>query len=186
MTPTQRSSASRRRRIGMRAAFTLIEVMVAMTLGVGVVLGARMLAESLALETRAAATQARRVDADANAEHWLRNLVRNTDAQEALQGDSASVAFASWCDTPLGWQERCPVRLAVQQTGEAARVRVTTFDNSVVELPWRPAFARLIYLANGASGGAWSQQWSDEISRPVGIGLVLDADTLILRVGRRQ
>jgi prepilin-type N-terminal cleavage/methylation domain-containing protein len=168
-----------------RGGFTLVEVIVAVVLATVIVLGTRALADALASYARASMFAARRLDRDANAEHWMRVLVRNLDSSDPLAGDSTQTTFTSWCLTGPGWYERCAVRLEIMRVDGRSALRATTVDRNALMLPWRPQSSRFIYLRSGGSGGTWSEVWLDEIARPVALGVVLDADTLILRIGDR-
>lgn len=43
----------------------------------------------------------------------------------------------------------------------------------------------LRYLHDASSGGTWLRSWREAISVPLALGVILDGDTLILRIGER-
>lgn len=43
----------------------------------------------------------------------------------------------------------------------------------------------LRYLVDPAHGGAWLPSWMQPVTTPLALGVILDADTLILRIGER-
>ena len=114
--------ARRRTSSPMRVGFTLIEVLVAMTIAATVVVTARLLLERLGDEAMRLAAYAARTDSDANAEQTLRDLVGRlevgTDDGRRFAGQEQATRFTSWCDVPAGWQERCTVTLAIDAQGE--------------------------------------------------------------------
>lgn len=172
-----------------RCGFTLVEVMVALLVSGVVVLGARMMLEQLGDEATRILRYAAHTDRDANAERQLRALTRRleiaTTASSEFGGDEQSAHFSSWCDVPGGWQERCAVTLAVDVQSEKHMLvaRLSTGEELIV----RDRFERceLRYLKDASVGGTWFRSWGTGISAPIAIGVIVDRDTLILRIGER-
>jgi hypothetical protein len=180
----------RRARYGTAAGFTVIEIIVALFIGAVVVLGARSLLEGLAAQTSRVTTTARDGDRDANGERLLRGLVGRleigTDSSRRFGGDEREVHFSSWCDVARGWQERCSVSLALEPTraGIALVGRLSTGESIVLREAARGEGLR--YLADAASGGRWFVRWGDGLTAPLAVGVLLDGDTIIVRVGERS
>jgi prepilin-type N-terminal cleavage/methylation domain-containing protein len=172
-----------------RAGFTLIEVLIAMAIGATVVLGARVLMERLGDGALRIGEAARAADADANGERLLRALVGSVEvgpeAALAFGGDEREARLTSWCETPAGWQERCRVTLVVGTLDgtPALLAALSTGDTLVVRRAAR--FAALRYLESAAGGGRWFRYWDDGLLAPRAIGVLLDGDTLIVRIGDR-
>ena len=172
-----------------RAGFTLVEVLVALLIAGTVVVTARMLLEQLAEDAKRLVAHAATTDTEANAERALRELVSRLEvgAQDSRRfgGDERVTRFTSWCDVPRGWQERCTVTLTVDRQGPQ-RVLVASLSTGDV-LVIRRDFSNfaLRYLGDAARGGTWFRSWGESITAPLAIGVVLDADTLILRIGER-
>src|SRR5438093_4228596 len=101
-----------------RRGFTLMEVLVALTIGAVVVLLAHQLFAGVADRGRTL-TEARTVlDRTANARRWLGatllSLDVGTDGASGFEGRPDHAAFTTWLRTPDGWFERRIVSLARQ------------------------------------------------------------------------
>lgn len=171
--------------------FGLLELMVAIAIAGMAVSAAAVLLVSLGDRISAVRVSAERADRDANAERLLTALVRNLDAgsdrDRLLEGEPDEVRFSSWCDGPRGRPEPCQVHLLVVETaiGHDVEVRLTGHHapDSLAFLLWRGArSAKIIYLVDAGNGGTWAEQWVIT-PFPLGLGLVLDADTLVLPAG---
>ena len=178
-----------RRRVSIRrAAFTLMEVIVAMLLASMVVLGARALADALVLQATETSTSMQRIDRDVNAERFLRGVVGRLERGDSLTGRFTggpdSVAFSSWCDTAHGWQERCRIRIVAVRQRAAASLVVRLSTGEVLLLRSARSVS-LRYLTDATNGGSWTDSWTDMVHLPPAIGVLSDRDTLILRVGDR-
>ncbi|MGH7621061.1 MAG: PulJ/GspJ family protein, partial [Gemmatimonadaceae bacterium] len=146
-----------------RAGFTLIEVIVALVVSAAVLLGARAMLGEVGDDALRIGAQARRIDHDANAERLMRGLVGQLElgTGEASQfaGDPARASFASWCDAPGGWQERCAVVLQIvpRSYGSALVVRTSVNGGFVVRDSVRSGSLR--YLTRVTNGGDWIRVW---------------------------
>jgi prepilin-type N-terminal cleavage/methylation domain-containing protein len=175
--------------------FTLIEVLVALAVGAVVVLGARLMLEGAADGGRRIARVAQGMDRDANAERLLRTTVASLEWGSAEEGgarfggDEREARFTSWCDAPGGWQERCDVSIAVTFDSSATHVAGSLSLSRVGAEPVqiRDGFTHgaLRYLADARDGGHWITKWDAGLAAPLAIGVILDRDTLVLRVGER-
>lgn len=173
----------------MRRGFTLIELLIALAIAGSVVMTARMLLEQLADDAERLVAHASETDSDANADRLLRELVLRlevgTDSARRFAGDERAARFTSWCEVPRGWQERCTVTLALDFEGRdpVLAASLSTGELLVLQRGFRSASLR--YLGDAARGGTWFRSWGESITAPLAIGVVLDADTLILRIGER-
>jgi len=165
----------------------------------GVVLvGGRLMFESMsgaAIHTIRSAQDADRV---ANADRLLRSLVGRlevgTDHARHFGGDERSVHFTTWCDTPAGWLERCDAVIGFEpHDGTPALVaHLTPVEPHgdlgprvfVVATGFRTGTLR--YLNDPRAGGRWFVRWGEAISAPLALGIVLDSDTSIVRIGERE
>jgi hypothetical protein len=174
-------------RIAARRAFTLVELIFALTLGAGLCLGARVLLDALGRAREVLAHEAARSDRAANGERLLRSLVANiradTGSVSHFEGDRRSARFASWCTVPSGWLERCVVCVSVRASGGDATV-VMSPDNggSFSVLNWRGS-PELRYLDASNGDSRWIDRWSSRSTVPAAVGVVGDGDTLALVVG---
>ena len=171
-----------------RGGFTLLEVMVALAISGLLLLGARALLVQVGAAAGQIAGSAAEVDREANAERLLRSLVGRVEQprpESEFVGTPQGVRFATWCDVPAGWLERCSVSLGILQAGEGRVLALQAEGGEVVALRRGFAAGHLLYLHDAGSGGMWRREWSSSVSAPVAIGVVMDGDTTILRVGER-
>jgi prepilin-type N-terminal cleavage/methylation domain-containing protein len=173
-----------------REGFTLLEVVVALTIAALLLLGARVMLGEVADGAARIADAATRADREANAERTLRDLAGRIellpDSGRGVAGDARGVRFATWCDVPGGWQERCTASLGfIRSNGQAVLVLEA---GPAPLLVVRRGFATggLIYLSDPGNGGAWVDAWTARAAVPPALGVVVDDDTLLLRVGDRQ
>jgi prepilin-type N-terminal cleavage/methylation domain-containing protein len=170
--------------------FTLIELVVAITLSGIVLLGARAVWESLARAVDRLRTQAAADTRRANGERLLRSLVGRlevgTDGAEQFAGDEHATRFTTWCDMPAGWQERCNAVIGIEpdsSTGLRLVARLSTGE--VVALQRGFGTGKLRYLNDPIGGGVWFRIWGHGITAPLAIGVITDGDTAIVRIGER-
>ena len=170
------------------SGFTLVEVLVALTLGAVIALGARLLLENLGAAASRIAEAARYQDADSNGERLLRSLVGRlevgTRRAGSFGGDEHEAHFSSWCETPRGWQEQCRVSLRVAATDSLLFLFASSPGETVPLLRARHVLA-LRYLADAAQRGNWLLRWGDGVTAPLALGVIIDTDTLIVRIGER-
>lgn len=169
--------------------FTLLEVMVALLVGMLVVALVRAFLERVADHADRVAVASAAADRDGNADRLLRGLAgraeMSADGHAVFEGGPASVRFSTWCDVPAGWLERCRVTLAfvtaagkpvlALEEGGAAPVVVRRLDEP----------GHFLYLRDAAGGGRWAGGWTSAVTAPLAIGVVVDGDTTILRIGER-
>ena len=172
-----------------RGGFTLIEVMVALVLSAIVLLGARAMLGEVGDDTLRIAAQARKLDADANGERTLRALVSELELGASdstqLSGDPRRANFASWCDVPAGWKERCAVSLIIERRADGDALVIQTSRSAALVVRERVRAGSLRYLSTVGGGGEWIRIWGAGITAPLAIGIILDADTLIVPIGER-
>lgn len=171
-----------------RGGFTLLEVMVALAISGLLLLGARALLVQVGDAAEQIAGTAAEVDREANAERLLRALVGRAEQPRSgseFVGTPQGVRFATWCDVPAGWQERCSISLGILRAGGAHVLALQAEGGEVMALRRGLADGHLLYLREPASGGTWQREWSSSVAPPVAIGVVMDGDTVILRLGER-
>lgn len=172
-----------------RGGFTLIEVVVALSLSAMLLLGARALFEQLGGHAEAMVEAAAAADRDANADAVLRARVgaaeASPDPARPFDGTADGARFHAWCETAAGWMERCRVTLGFIHAGQAPVLAVATDDGEPVVIRRGFRAGRLIYLRDAGNGGAWTRGWSSTVQPPLAVGVVIDGDTAILRIGER-
>lgn len=182
---------SRDPRAGLQdcSGFTLLELMIALTIGATLVLGARALLVQLADSADRVVDAAAVADRAANAERLLRDLVAQAALDEGdgarFTGDERASRFVTWCDVPAGWKERCLVTIGVVRSPNGLALVAGFPDGDVVVLRDGLATATLRYLYRAEGGGVWLPSWNSTVAIPLAVGAVLEGDTLILRIGAR-
>lgn len=175
-----------------KRGFTLIEVLVALTLTAMVVGAVRGLVEVVGDHALITAERARVIDSDANAERILRNLVGSaelaTKDDERFDGTSSGARFMSWCTVPRGWQERCRVALAFERlSGTADSVALVGTLSTGERLLFRAGHGpgSILYLGSARDGGTWFVAWRHSMAPPPAMAFVIGRDTMIVRIGDR-
>jgi prepilin-type N-terminal cleavage/methylation domain-containing protein len=173
-----------------RSGFTLIELIVAITISGIVLLGARALWESLAESVDRLRAQGATFDREANGERLLRSLVGRlevgTDRSREFAGDERHATFTTWCDVPAGWQERCAADLSIEpDSANTLRLVARLSTGEVITLQRGFQNGILRYLNDPAGRGVWFRIWGHGITAPLAIGVITDGDTAIVRIGER-
>ncbi len=178
------------RSIEKRRGFTLLEVLIALVTGAMVLLAARAMLEQLGATGRTVIAESRRLDYHANGERLLRvtlgRLEVGTSQAVSFAGNERGTRFSTWCDVPEGWLERCTATVAVVQVADSTVSLVLELSSEelyVIRSGARSGALR--YLERAEGGGSWYREWGAGITAPRAIGVVLDGDTLIFRIGER-
>lgn len=172
-----------------RGGFTLIEVIIALLVSGIVLLGARLLLSGLGDAAHRITARSREATSQVNGEAVLRALVGRlevgTTESAPFSGDPTETHFTTWCEVPAGWEERCGVTLAIEQVDSTSALiaRLPIQGRVVLERGFRTGAFR--YLNSPASGGQWFRSWGTGITAPLALGVILDTDTLIVRIGER-
>ena len=170
------------------AGFTLLEVLIALTVG-GMALGAAAaLLHGLGERAESLDGAVARHDRAANAERLMRSLFANLDlrpeAAPAAEGDERSVRVQSWCPTSHGWLAPCRGRLFFDSSdgGVALRIELAGAGVGPVTMILRRGLAgRFRYLLDPAYGGSWTDTWS-AVTVPAAVQMIMDADTILAGV----
>ncbi|MBW3571953.1 MAG: prepilin-type N-terminal cleavage/methylation domain-containing protein [Gemmatimonadetes bacterium] len=174
-----------------RAGFTLVEVMVAVVV-IGVVLvGARAMLGQIADDADRIAGAAAQADREGNAEALLRAVAGRLEVAPVPGGDARfegqpeGARFHSWCEVPDGWLERCRASVGFIPLDDGPALVLGLSTGEVVPLRRRIASGEILYLRDASDGGAWMRSWGASITPPVALGIVVDGDTSIIRIGER-
>jgi len=182
---------------GTRRGFTLVELMVSLVVCGFVLLGARMMFDGLAGAAHRTMLAAREADRVANADHLTRMLFARLEiglvGDTTFGGDPRSVHFSTWCQTPFGWLERCHALIALEVYRDT---NLLVAHLAPSEPRGNVGVGRLIlargfrsgalrYLNDPRAGGRWFVTWGDGIVAPLAVGVMLDGDTAIMRIGER-
>ena len=109
-----------------RRGFTLLELILALSLTGAAMLGAVLLLDQL--DDGTARIVARRADTDreANGARLLRWIIFEAhvspDTMLKFVGDDRSASFQSLCDVPGGWSEPCDATLTIDDRGDSSAI----------------------------------------------------------------
>jgi prepilin-type N-terminal cleavage/methylation domain-containing protein len=166
-----------------RDGFTILELMVALTLSAAVLLAGRMLTEQVAAIGDTIAFDAAVANSGRIRSRALHTIVRNieiaADSSNNFVGDARTAKFVSWCTGGEALKERCDVTLKADSI-----VTLTDPSGSLVVLR-DTVLGVLFYLGDARDGGHWSRSWGPGVVLPLAIGIVFRADTTVLRIGDR-
>ena len=172
-----------------RAGFTLVEVLVALSICAVVLVSARALLDGLATHAHATVRAMRRADATGNGERLARqlagNLVLAPGNARSFEGSTTEASFESWCPAARGGLERCGVRLALVGGSEEAGIVVSLSTGARIPLV-RGTNARLRYLSDPADGGRWDDVWRQPQTPPLAVAASAGGRTIMLRIGERR
>jgi len=171
-----------------RQGFTVLELSVALAVGGIVILAAWTMVDRVARTSAEIVAFAKETDREANSDRLLRSLLEGvevrTDSLARFVGGERSMRFITRCDMPGGWQEPCAAGLAIERVDAEPALHVVFAERIIV---LKPAVGRAYfrYLGSPADGGHWLPSWKSSLSIPWAVGVVLENDTLILRIGER-
>jgi prepilin-type N-terminal cleavage/methylation domain-containing protein len=174
-----------------RGGFTLVEVMVALVVIGVAVAGARVVLGQLADDAERIARSSADADREAGADALLRDLAGRLElggaagGERRFEGQPHGARFHSWCDVPAGWLERCEVTLGILDLDGQPVLAVRADGADPVALRRGFSEGEILYLRDAGGGGEWVRRWGASITAPVALGVVLDGDTLIVRIGER-
>ncbi len=154
---------------GDRQGFTLIEVIVAVTIGALVVLVAYQLFAAVTERGRTLIAARRSLDRAVNARRWLAatflSLDVGTDGAGGFDGRVDHATFSTWLLTADGWFERREVTLSAEERHLRAAVTPGTpiaLMDSVTDL-------QLDYLLEPGAESRWVREWVSPVSAPVAV-----------------
>jgi len=160
---------------GRRAAsdwgFTLIEILVALTIGALVVFLAHQVFAAVADRGHALAQARTALDREVNARRWLEaaflSLDVSVDSAGGFEGRSNRVRFASWLRTPDGWFERRAVVLGRDRD----RMIASITPGDPIALLDHVTNLELDYLLEPGADSRWLREWVSPVSAPVAVRL---------------
>src|SRR6266576_1089919 len=151
------------------AGFTLVEVMVALTIGAVVVLLAHELFGAVAERGRTLLAARTALDRSANARRWLAatflSLDVGTDGAGGFDGRPDHAAFSTWLLTADGWFERRQVALSAEQ----GRLEAAVTPGTPIALAESATDLQLDYLLEPGAESRWVREWVSPVSAPVAV-----------------
>lgn len=172
------------------AGFTLIEIIVALTVGAMVVLSAERLFAGAADGGRALERGRSALDREGNGRRWLQltflSLEIGDTGVTGFSGDTDRVHVTAWQPVVGGWFEPRDVELAVSE-GRFEAVVSAGEPVVLAEGVQRIAFD---YLLEPGADSRWVRQWVSPASVPLAVRIRLSrlptgADTLLLLIKGR-
>lgn len=172
-----------------RRGFTVLELIVALTLTALVVSGARGMLVALQDGADLAASASVAADLQRNSTGLLRDLLARTESGgrsgTGFEGGPTGLSFDTWCDSADGELVRCRAVLAIVSLGSPRRSGLSlTLDASPpidLRLGGEPdAFA---FQERTVDGATWLPEWGRSLRTPTAIGVVMHEDTTFFLVG---
>lgn len=168
-----------------RRGFTLLELMVAVVLGAGILMAGRLLLEQVTSASQtilfAQAASELRVSREQTLRELFRNLEIATTDSVTFGGTEHDMTFTSWCDSASGLRGRCRVTLTL----DSVLAMTSSSDSARVVLARDTVLGVFRYLNDVHDGGQWLRGWGNGITIPLAIGVVFGHDTTVLRIGSR-
>ncbi|MGH7675111.1 MAG: prepilin-type N-terminal cleavage/methylation domain-containing protein, partial [Gemmatimonadales bacterium] len=179
-----------------RGGFTLLEVLVALTLGSLVVLMAHRLFTGVTDGAARLAEARGALDREANGRRLLAAIVGSIDIGRPGAGDFGGephgAGFSTWYQSPEGWLE--PRRVTLALSGGVLVLR--GLGDEAIRLVDSVTALDLDYLLDYGAGESWVRRWSSTVSAPVAVRVRIartgdgrreagEVDTLLLIVGTR-
>jgi prepilin-type N-terminal cleavage/methylation domain-containing protein len=153
------------------AGFTLIEVLVALTIGSLVVLIAHQLFVGVADQANTLTEVRATIDRAANAHRWLDatflSLDVGTEGVSGFDGRPDRVSFSTWLLTPDGWFERRVVSLGSAD----GRLVATITPGAPIVLRDSVRDVAFDYLLEPGAESRWVREWVSPVSAPVAVRL---------------
>ena len=179
-----------RQRSDVRSGFTLVELMAALSLASLVFIGVHQLIDALGIAGEQIVGQAQQEDERANGVRLLIDLVGRaeppSDSAERFAGDETRASFATWCEAPGGWLERCRVQLDLTVVGDTTAVRATLPAGNQLSLLHVTGIAHLAYRDPTSRDESWTKSWGPSFTLPSALGIVAGRDTVFLPASGRR
>jgi prepilin-type N-terminal cleavage/methylation domain-containing protein len=149
--------------------FTLIEILVALTIGALAILLAHEILAAVSDRGQSLVRARMVLDHEMNARRWLEatfsSLDVSVDSAGGFEGRPNRVRFASWLRTPDGWFERRAVALERERGCLIASVT----PGSAIALLDNVTDLQLDYLLEPGAQSRWVREWVSPVSAPVAV-----------------
>lgn len=172
------------------AGFTLLEIMVALTVGAIVVLTAERLFAGAADSGRALERARTALDREGNSRRWLQltflSLEIADSGSSGFSGDTDQLRFTAWEPVARGWFEPREVELGVSE----GRFEAVASPGEPLILAEGVQTVAIDYLLEPGADSRWVRQWVSPASAPLAVRIRLrrvatGEDTLLLLIKGR-
>lgn len=168
------------------AGFTLLEVLVALSVTAVIAAAAYSVFATASDLQRSVAVAQRQGNRAANEERLLRALAANlvTPTPDApFSGLTNDMKFTSWCAAAAGWLEQCRATLRIEAGVASLAVEDMAGASVSYRLSWPERPLQLLYLASAEGQGQWLYQWGMSLRAPLAFGIARAGDTVLVRFG---
>jgi prepilin-type N-terminal cleavage/methylation domain-containing protein len=174
-----------------REGFTLLELIVALLLIGGAMLGAVLLLDQLADGAKRIARDGAATSRGANGARLLFRLLadatRNDDSTKRFTGDDHSVTLWTLCEVPGGWREPCRATVAIDNRGDSSAIVLRLDAGGSFALRAHPGRGELRYYDPTRSrDSVWLAHWSSNATLPQAVAVVAGGDTTVIPVNARE
>lgn len=166
--------------------FTILELMLALSLIGLAVVAVRTLLVELDLVRDRVTTRSTEIAREMNGKHLLGELVRHISSDDSahfFSGTPSAASFISTCLSLHGWDEPCRASLTVSSHSSVSALFVATGGNRPSAVLRGAAQMRLIYFDESSAEPRWLDSWESSTALPAAVGIVQARDTLAFRVG---
>src|SRR5262249_37222402 len=157
--------------------FTLIEVMVALTISGLVLLAASQIFAGVGDGGRALVAAREILDRDANASRYLKAAFLSLEvglvAHTGFEGRSDAVQFTAWQQTAGGWFE--PQRIELQRQDSAF---VAVHGTEAIVLAGGVQDVAFDYLLEPGADSRWVREWISPVSAPLAVRIRIERGTV--------
>ncbi len=175
-------------RRGGRGGFTLLEILVALTIAGTAVLLAHQVFATAARGAESLRSARRELDTASNGRRWLASAIGSIevgrDGDVPFDGGPHAATFSTYLLSERGWFERGVVTLEVSDSGLHARASRRT-----VILATGVSALDMDYLLEPGLDSKWVSRWASPVSAPLALRLRLAfggrVDTMLFLVGPR-
>ena len=147
-----------------RAGFTLIEVLVALTIASVVIIAAHQVFSGVADGSKAVASAREALDRRSNGRRWLKAAFLSLEPP--FDGRANRMSFTAWQETPGGWFAPKSVVVALEKD----RLIASAADQSI-ELREGTTDVAFDYLLEPGADTKWVREWISPVSAPLAIRL---------------
>ena len=175
-----------------RRGFTLLELILAMSLVGAAMLAGVLLIDQLNDGAARIVAQSADTDREANGARLLRRLIfeahTSADTTRPFAGDVRSLSFISWCDVPGGWREPCHVTLSIDERGDSSAVAADFSPGGPLVLKREAGHRAWAYLDASPRDTVWATHWSSGTTLPAAVALLAGSrsDTVVFPVQVRR